>query len=148
MTIMEINFSVYGSLRNDYLLSFNEFQNLFGKNEQRLEKIKNLLIFLKIFWSFGCSTIYVAGSFVSIKEFPGDIDVCVDITTIKYAAFKKEYPEFFKDSGIRKYQKQLKCHFFFFDTYSTEILDFFRFDRDGNPRGLVKISIREMNNYD
>lgn len=141
---MDLDFYLNGNLRNDYTISIDEFQRLFGKNEERLEKITNLLIFLKIFKSFGCSTIYIGGSFVTTEESPRDIDVCIDITSINYAAFKKDYPEFFKYSGLRKFQRELKCHFIMFDSYSTEILDFFRFDRDGNPKGIVKISIKEV----
>jgi len=86
----------------------------------------------------------VGGSFVTTTESPRDLDVCIDTTGIDYAAFKKEYPEFFSVSGLRKFQRELKCHFQIFDSYSTEILDYFRFDRNGDPKGVVKISIKEI----
>ena len=106
-------------------------------------------MFLKILKSLGCTNVYIAGSFVSNKEFPNDIDLCVDITNIDYRKLIKEFPELLQPKGIEKIRKEDSVHFaLFFDFGSTELLDWFRKDRDDNPRGLVKIYLNDIDGYD
>lgn len=146
---MKIKFTKGGNLCDNQTLSYEGFQNLFGFNESRVEKIKRALIILKILKSLGCTNVYVVGSFVSKKEFPGDIDLCVDITNIDYQKLTKEYPEFLKPSGIEKIRTEHGVHFaLFFDFGSYEMLDWFKKDRDDNPRGLVKIYLNDIDGYD
>ncbi|MEO5947069.1 MAG: hypothetical protein ABIP79_09650 [Chitinophagaceae bacterium] len=138
-----------GNLRETKILSYEEFKKVFGFNESRKEKLKRVLLFLKILKSFGCTNVYVAGSFVSSKEFPNDIDLCVDITNIDYRKLAKEYPELLQVKGIEKIRNEHNVHFaLFFDFGSTELLDFFKKDREDNPKGLVKIYLSDIDDYD
>ena len=146
---MKIKFNQAGNLHENHTLTYAEFVKEFGFNESRIGKLKRLIIFLKILNSLGCTTVYIAGSFVTKKEFPNDIDLCVDITGIDYVKLKKQYPEFLEQKGIDKIIKEHKIHFaLFFDFGSTEYLDWFRKDRDDNQRGLIKINLNDINNYD
>jgi len=143
---MKLKFNLHGNLHENHILSYEEFVHEFGFNESRKEKLKRLFIFLKILKSVGCTEIHIAGSFISKKDFPNDIDVCVDATNINYLKLTKEYPEFLQTTGIDKIRKEHQVHFVaFFDFGSTEILDWFRKDRDDNPRGLVKINLNYIN---
>ncbi len=139
----------YGNLHENHTLSYEEFANEFGFNESRKEKLKRVLLFLKILKFFGCTYVYIVGSFVSNKEFPNDIDVCVDMTNLDLLKFTKDYPEFLQPKEIDKMRKEHNVHFVaFFDFGSSEILDLFRKDRDNNPRGLVKINLNDITLYD
>ena len=147
--IMKLKFNEHGNLHEDHKLSYEELEREFWFNESRKERLKRGLIFLKILRSLGCTDVYIAGSFVSRKEFPNDIDVCVDATNINYIKLTKEYPEFLQQKGIDKIRKVHHVHFAaFFDFGNLEILDWFRKDRDDNPRGLVKINLNDINSYD
>ena len=146
---MRNKFTKEGNLSENHTLPYEEFRKIFGHNKSRKEKIDTLLLFLKILRSLGCTNVYVAGSFVSNKEFPNDIDLCVDLTNIDYKKLAKEYPELLHAKGIEKIRKEHNVHFaLFFDFGSTELLDWFRKDRDDNQRGLVKIYLNDINDYD
>lgn len=142
-------FNKNGNLHETKTLAYGEFKKTFGFNESRKEKAARLLIFLRIFKSVGCRTVYIAGSFVSNKEFPNYIDLCVDLTGVDYGKLIKNYPEFFEPKGIEKIKKEHKIHFaLFFDSFSSESLDWFKKDRNDNPRGLVKIYLTDIEKYD
>lgn len=143
-----MKFDKYGNLQETITLSYGEFKLLFGLNESRIEKIERLLIFLKIFNSFGCTNVYIVGSFVSNKEYPGDIDLCVDTTGLDYSKFFNQYPEFLQTTGIVKIKKEHRVHLLYFDIDSLGYIDWFRKDRDNNPRGLVKIYLTDIEDYD
>jgi predicted nucleotidyltransferase len=144
-----MKFDQNGNLVETIVLSYGKFKKEFGFNEIRKSRIKTLLLFLRIFRSLGCTNVYVVGSMVSDKQFPGDIDICIDATHIDYRKLLKEYPEFLESSGIAAIQREHKVHFAaFFDAGSHEILSWFRKDRDGNPRGLVKIFLNDIEAYD
>ena len=146
---MIFKFDKNGYLRETKTLTYGEFVKTLGFNEARKEKLKKVLLFLKILKSLGCTNVYIAGSFVSNKEFPNDIDLCVDITNIDYRKLIKEFPELLQPKGIEKIRKEDSVHFaLFFDFGSTELLDWFRKDRDDNPRGLVKIYLNDIDGYD
>jgi hypothetical protein len=144
-----IKFNQDGNLHETIQLSFGDFKLQFGINKSRIEKIERLLIFLKLFKSFGCNNVYIVGSFITSKEFPNDIDLCVDITNVDYKKLAKGYPELLSAKGIKKIKDEHKIHLpLFFDFGSTELLDWFRKDRDDNPRGLVKIYLNDIDDYD
>jgi predicted nucleotidyltransferase len=147
--MMAIKFEKNGNLDSNYQLSYEQFKKEFGFNESRKGKLKRVLLFLKIFQSLGCTDVYIVGSFVSKKDFPNDIDVCIDITNIDLINFTKDYPEFLQSKGIDKIKQEHGVHFAaFFDFGSRDILDWFRKDRDNNPRGLVKINLDDIHSYD
>lgn len=146
---MSLRFDKNGNLRQNITLTYAAFKKLFAFNESRREKIESALIFLKIFQSFGCTSVYIAGSMVSNKEHPGDIDLCIDGTNIDYLKLTKEYPEFLQSARIEKIRKMHKCHFaLVFDSSCLEYLDWYKKDRNDNPRGLVKIDLNDINDYD
>ena len=91
---MKLKFSQNGNLHADHRLLYEEIQEEFGFNQSRKEKLKTLLIYLRILKSLGSKVVYIVGSFVTKKEFPNDIDICVDITDIDYNKLSQEYPEF------------------------------------------------------
>jgi hypothetical protein len=111
---MSIRFDKNGNLRETKTLTYGEFEKLFGFNEPRKEKIKRALPFFKILSSLGCTNIYIAGSFVSNKISPNDIDICVDTTGVNFRMLLKSYPEFLETQGIKRIQKNIMStsHYF------------------------------------
>ena len=79
---MNLRFNSNGNLHETAELSFDAFQLHFGTNASRKEKIKNAVTFFKIFGLCGCKEVYVAGSFVSKKKNPEDIDLLFDLTEV------------------------------------------------------------------
>jgi predicted nucleotidyltransferase len=121
---MKLTFAKNGNLRETQILTYGQFEKALGFNESRKEKIERILLFLKILKSLGCTNVYIAGSFVTNKEFPNDLDLCVDITNIDYRRLKNDYSELLSAKGIEKIRKEHKIHFaLFFDFGSTELLD-------------------------
>ena len=145
---MRIKFDKNGNLHETTILAYGEFEKVFGFNESRKEKLKRVLLFLKILKSLGCTNVYVTGSIVTNKEFPNDIDLCIDITNIDYKRVAKEYPELLPTKGIQKIKNEYKVHLIFYDAGCLEYLDWFKKDRDDNPRGLVKIYLNDIDGYD
>jgi hypothetical protein len=73
---MSLSFNSNGHLHKTVELSLNEFEQHFGTNEWRKDRIRNAKIFFEIFAACGGQTVYVGGSFVSKKIYPDDIDLC------------------------------------------------------------------------
>src|SRR5688572_1163980 len=133
-TRMNLSFNTIGNLHETVELTFEEFQQHFGTNPQRKEKIKTAMTFFRIFSSCGCQAVYIAGSFVSKKKNPEDIDLCFDLTGIDIEKLKIEFPEFFglnRHNNIGKIRRDLKCHIFSFDKVDTYMFDRLQKARDG-----------------
>jgi predicted nucleotidyltransferase len=139
-----MNFNKQGNLISNHELSFKQFSGAFGYNPIRQKQIENLVTLCKMFKQFGCTEIYVVGSFVTTKVEPGDIDFCVDITYMDEKKLFKTHPEFATKKGLTKVHELLNTHVAFFTSYDMEIVDFFRSDRENNRRGIVHIYLNEL----
>jgi len=145
---MKMNFDSRGNLYQTVELTFKQFRKAFGINAGRLNKIDTAITFFKIFSSCGCKTVYIGGSFASTKENPADIDLCFDITPVDLEKLKKKFPEFFDFNKIGEIRKHKACHILFCDTKTTYLLEMLEADRDGNSKGLVKLRLKEGDDYD
>ena len=148
---MDLAFDKNGNLRNDVALSFEELLKYFGKNTIRKELIKNALIFFHLFSSCGCTTVYIGGSFASTKRHPNDIDLCFDDSSIDDKKLEKKLPEYlgpFKFKKISEIRRTLKCHVFTVDKDYTKLFHLLQKDKNGNPKGLIKIILKEGIDYD
>ena len=141
---MALNFNTQGNLHQTINLTNEEFKQHFGTNSQRMQLLNNALPFFKIFHSCGCTDVYVGGSYVSKKKNPEDIDICFDISDIKQEKIKTMFPQFFDINERGRIRRDLKCHIFVFDKNDTELFDLLKEDRDGNPKGLVKLDLNEI----
>jgi len=145
---MALSFNSQGNLHQTIALTYEEFVTHFGTNPKRMQQITNALRFFKIFFQCGCATVYIDGSFVSKKKYPEDIDLCFDITTLDEEKLKKEFPAFFDPNKLGKIHRDFQCHIFYFTETYTFLLDMLKEDRDGNLKGLVKLDLNDMGNYD
>jgi hypothetical protein len=96
--------------------------------------------------SAGCETIYLDGSFTTLKENPGDIDVCWETDGVNLDFLIVIEPVLWDFSPGRKPQKdKFGCEFFPCDFVAAPpdktFLDFFQQDRDGNPKGIIGLKI-------
>ena len=122
--------------------SWGEFVNRFGSNAYRQGILSGLLAALQNLQSAGCTEVFIDGSFVTDKKFPGDFDAAwdpigVDPTRLdpvllnfdhKRAAMKAKYSgellpaTWFAAPGIR-------------------YKEFFQQDENGLQKGIVKIDL-------
>jgi hypothetical protein len=95
----------------------------------------------------GCRRIYIGGSFVTNKEFPGDFDFCWESEGVDRAYLKELDPVFFDFSHKRASQKaKYGGEFFRANTIADPVsgktyLDFFQEDRNGNPKGIIAVEL-------
>jgi hypothetical protein len=144
---MSLNFNSQGFLHETILLSYEEFKHHFGTNQRRINQINNALKFFRLFHSCGCQTVFVDGSFVSKKENPEDIDLCFDLTDMDVEKIRKVFPQFFEPNEIGKIHREFQCHILHFDKNFTVYFDFLHEDRNGNPKGLVRLDIKNILDY-
>ena len=89
----------------------------------------------------GCKNIYLDGSFVTEKQFPGDFDACWDPTGVD---LQKLNPVLLDFKDMRKRQKERFLGEFFptssYADNTTIFLDFFQIDKyTGNSKGVICI---------
>ena len=129
-----------------HLATWQEVQETFAFNPRRQELLSGLKRACESLKQAGCPRIYIGGSFVANKEFPGDFDVCwadetVDLErleeidpvlldlTNKRAAQKKEYGgELFPASVTEGSSKK-------------KFLEFFQTTRSGELKGIIVIDL-------
>jgi len=141
---MNLRFNSNGHLHKTVELTLEEFEQHFGSNELRKERIKNALIFFEILGACGCPTVFVGGSVVSTKKYPNDIDLCFDLQDFDYTKLEKVSPDFFDYNKIGEIHRNLKCHILYFDKTNLQYLHMLEKDKDGNPKGLVKINLKDI----
>ena len=95
----------------------------------------------------GCKAVFLNGSFVTAKEFPGDIDACWDIRGVDPAAVDPVFFDF--DNGREAQKRRFMCEFFPAQVpegaSGKTFLEFFQTDKDtGNPKGIVAIDVRRL----
>lgn len=148
---MRLSFNGSGNLHETVELSFEEFQQHFGTNQQRKEKIRTAVSFIKIFASCGCKAVYIAGSFVSTKKDPEDIDICFDLTGIDEEKLERIFPGFNGPNRymvIGKIRRESACHLFTFNNDDGFALELLQTDRYFYPKGLVRINLEKEFTYD
>jgi hypothetical protein len=145
---MKFSFNSNGDLHKTIALTFDELYEHFGFNPSRKKKIDAAILFLKLFSSCGCTTAYIGGSFASTKEQPADIDLCFDLKNIDYDKLEQVFPDFFDVNKIGQIRKRLKCHILYFDRESTYLFEMLETDREGYPKGLIKLNLKDIDSYD
>jgi hypothetical protein len=129
--------------------SWQELEEAFGFNVRRRRLLAGLKDACYRLAEAGCTTVYLNGSFVTSKELPGDTDVCWDDDGVDFDALKRDSPVFLDFSHKRAAQKaQFGGEFFpssnIADEYGRTFLEFFQQDRDGNPKGIVKLDLERL----
>ena len=125
--------------------TWNEIVENFGFNEHRLNLLGGLRKGLDLLHRYGFTEVCIDGSFVTSKAFPNDVDVCYDNTHMNWKKFITEHSEFNDLKNGSKIQKEkYQSEFYAYNAFEDSILQFFQFDRDHNPKGIVKIHLNEV----
>ena len=123
---------------------WNEFQERFGTSPYRKKILAGLSRALEALRQAHCGVVYIDGSFVTAKIYPGDFDGCWSVAGVDPTRLDPVLLDF---SNRRAAQKAK----FLGELFPAELpeggsgktwLEFFRQDREGRPKGIVAIDLR------
>jgi hypothetical protein len=127
--------------------NWHELETVLGFSQHRRKLLAGLKQACYLLAEVGCTTVYLNGSFITNKELPNDFDACWDTIGINW---DKLDPIFRKVTFPRTEQKDRFGRELFpaqaiadFKTKET-FLDFFQTDRDGNPKGIIKLDLAKL----
>ena len=114
-------------------------------NERRQELLNGMRRACESLKMVGCSRIFIGGSLVTDKEFPGDFDLCWQDDTVDFLQLQSLDPVLLDFKNKRaaqkaKYGGELFPASISADGYRT-YLEFFQFDRNGESKGIVAIDL-------
>src|SRR5689334_2081090 len=127
--------------------NWSEIQTRFGTNPHRRQLLVGLRAALTLLVAAGCSAVYVNGSFVTAKEFPGDFDACWDVTGVDPTRLD---PVFLDFTNSRAAQKQRFLGEFFpaqlpEGLSGRTFLEFFQVHKDsGGAKGIIAIDLSRL----
>jgi predicted nucleotidyltransferase len=128
-------------------VTWQEFTRRFAFNPERQKLLRGLLRAIRLLRRVGCRTIYIGGSFVTPKQFPSDVDVVWESSSMSLERIKRVSPIFFEMTPGSPEQKA-RFNSEFYPSEGIEgiskmrFLEFFQRDSErGRRRGLVKIDI-------
>lgn len=122
---------------------------MFGTNRLREKLLDGLYRAAQALKTAGCQTLYVDGSFVTIKDLPGDFDGCWDPVGVIAAKLDPVLLDF---SNGRLAQKVKYNGELFISSLRAELqpphrtfLDFFQCDKQtGMPKGIIALDLRRL----
>lgn len=119
-----------------------EFVARYGLTARRLELLAGLKAGLDALRAAGCQRAYVAGSFVTSKQTPGDFDACWESAGVDIALL---HPALLTFTNQRSIQKAVfKGEFFPARAPAVPrrtYFDFFQHSQDGTSKGIVAIDL-------
>ena len=125
--------------------TWDELLERFGFNEHRQKLLEGLSKGLNLLRQYGCTEVCIDGSFVTNKPFPNDVDVCYDNTHMNWKKFIKDHPEFNDvKNGSRIQKEKYQSEFYAYNAFEDSILQYLQFDREHNPKGIVKLNLNEV----
>lgn len=125
------------------------FVERFGHTAERRRLINGLQSAILPLSGAGCRVLYVDGSFVTAKLSPQDFDVVWETEGVDLQTLMCSEPVFFRFASRRAAQKAKFGGEFFPSGIEAgpsgkTFLEFFQTDRMGNPKGLVRLDIKDM----
>ena len=141
------NFNEYGMLPPGiHVGTWQDVNDLLAFNERREELLSGLKRACESLKKVGCHQVYIGGSFVTNKEYPGDFDACWDDDQVDFEHLKRLDPVLLNFQDKRAEQKAKYGGELFIssnraDSKGRTYLEFFQTDRDGNSKGIVLIHI-------
>lgn len=109
----------------------------FGGNGWRRDLLDNVERAVRELQRAGCRHVWLDGSFVTDKEFPGDFDLCYDLVTTDLDLLDPILLDRWTAKEIYR-GDILPTH------PSLSVLDFFQMDRDGHAKGIVEIDLESL----
>ena len=127
--------------------SWDELVHRFGNNSRRQRLIVGLKAALENLKSSGCQTVYINGSFVTLKESPNDYDGCWEEAGVDPSLLDPVLLTFDpgRASQKAKYMGELFPASIIADTDGLSFLEFFQTDKDtGRTKGIVAIDLERL----
>lgn len=126
--------------------TWQDVNDLLAFNERRQELLSGLKRACESLKKVDCRRVYIGGSFVTSKEYPGDFDACWDDDEVDFEHLKRLDPVLLNFKNKRADQKAKYGGELFIssneaDSRGRTYLEFFQTDRDGNSKGIVLIHI-------
>lgn len=129
-------------------LSWDEIVHHFGYNSHRMNLIRGLKKALFVLKRAGCKTVYLDGSFVTIKKFPKDYDCCWKPEGVISDQLDRVFLSF---TVVGRLMQKIKFKGEFFPGSTIEgssgisFLEFFQTDKEtGECKGIVEIDLEEI----
>lgn len=111
---------------------------------QLLDGMKRLIDHLK---SVNCRSLFVNGSFVTNKERPNDYDACWNVVGVKFEQIDPillRADDVGKQDMLKKYGGDIRPDLFSPVETSGTYLEFFQIDRNGEAKGIIELSLVEI----
>jgi hypothetical protein len=132
-----------------HFCEWEEFVDRFGTNDLRLRLMRGLRMAMEQLKASGCRTIYINGSFVTIKPDPGDFDACWEPEDVDYDYLRKNAPRLLNHWERNAQKSKYKGEIFRLDQpvgdYGLNSIEFFQRDRTLNPKGIIAIDLFRWN---
>jgi hypothetical protein len=117
--------------------SWDAIRDRFGGNEWRRTLLGGVLRAVRDLKRAGCQRVWLDGSFVTDREFPGDFDLCYDVASVDIDAMEPALLDRTSSKGV--YGGDILPTF-----EALSFLDFFQQDRDGNVKGIIEIELGSL----
>lgn len=132
-----------------HMAVLSEIRKRYAVNAHRVRLLGGLERALQDLHAAGCGLLYLDGSFVTAKEFPGDYDACWDPIGVNLGALDPVLRDF---SNLRAAQKAKYFGEFFPSTARADakspyrtFLNFFQVDKNSGARkGIIGITIAKI----
>jgi hypothetical protein len=129
-----------------HFCEWEEFVQRFGTNALRLRLMRGLLMVMEALKAAGCRTIYIDGSFVTLKPDPGDFDACWDREDVDINYLRLKAPKLLNHYDRAGQKAQYKGEIFPVDqpigNYGMNSFELFQRDRSQNKKGIIAIDLR------
>jgi hypothetical protein len=148
VVLMVPQFDINGNLpAGVHEITVEEFIRRFGSNNYRRNVISGLLLALSSLKKAGCKRVYIDGSFITEKIFPGDYDGCWDVDNVDPLLLDPVLLNF--DYGRAAQKMKYSGEFFpaqlIEGSSGITFFEFFQQDKDtGAPKGIVAINLQEL----
>jgi len=132
-----------------HFCEWEEFVERFGSNELRLRLMRGLRMAMEQLKAGGCRTIYINGSFVTIKPNPGDFDACWDREDVDINYLRSQAPKLLNYYDRAGQKAKYKGEIFPSDqpvgNYGIDSFELFGRDRKQNRKGIIAIDLVRWN---
>lgn len=126
---------------------WDELAERFGWTAHRRTLLGGLRELAGVLASFGCTQLWVDGSFVTAKEDPADYDACWDMADVDWREVEHAEPCIFDLNGDRGSQKARfggaiwPAHIVPDETPERTMLENFQRDRQDRRKGIVRLRL-------
>jgi len=132
-----------------HFCEWEEFVERFGTNTLRLRLLRGLQMAMEQLKAAGCQTIYINGSFVTIKADPGDFDACWDREEVDIDYLRIYAPKLLNHYDRAGQKAKYRGEIFPSDqpigNYGMNSFELFQRDRKQNKKGIIAIDLVRFN---